>query len=89
MRSFEIYQHQVCVLLALILTFGPLSMDAMEQDESDFEGVIKLRTDAPAVLDAPITITATLENAGDFDPPFFFSFSKLENTSKLSNHLKS
>lgn len=74
MRSFEIYQHQVWVLLALILTFGPLSMDASEQEESDFEGVLKLNTDAPAVLDAPITITATLENVGDFDPPFYFSF---------------
>ena len=80
MGSFEIYQHQVWVLLALILTFGPFSMDASEQEESDFEGVLKLNTDAPAVLDAPITITATLENVGDFDPPFYFSFSKLEHT---------
>ena len=80
MRSFDMYQHQVLILLALILTFGPLSMDAMGQGGSEFEGVLTLNTDAPAVLDAPVTITATLENVGDFSPPFYFSFSKLENT---------
>ena len=78
MHSFDRYQHQVLVLLALVLSFGPLSMDAMEQDGSEFEGILKLNTDAPAVLDAPVTITATLENVGDFSPPFYFTFSKLE-----------
>jgi len=67
-------QKQLLVLMALMMTFGPLSMDATEQNVNDFEGVLKLKTDAPAVLDAPITITATLENVGDFRPPFYFSF---------------
>ena len=46
------------------------------QDRNEFEGILSLRTDAPAVLDAPITITATLENSHAFTPPFYFSFSK-------------
>ena len=66
------------VFMALMLTFWPLPMDATKRSVNGFEGVLKLKTDSPAVLDAPITITATLENAGDFPPPYFFSFSKLK-----------
>ena len=76
MLPFKIHQKHPWVLLALIMTFGPLPRDAMAQDENDFEGILKLKTDAPAVLDAPITITATLQNSEHFHPPFYFSFSK-------------
>ena len=70
-------REQLWALMALILTFGPLSMDAMEQEVYNMDGVLKLKTDAPAILDAPITVTAVLSNAEDFKPPFYFSFSKL------------
>ena len=73
----EMFSIQVWALVALVLSFGPLTLDARE-DDAHFEGVLSLRTDAPAVLDAPITVTATLENARDFDPPYYFSFSKYE-----------
>ena len=72
-------RKQLWALMALIVTFGPLSMDASGQDVSDMEGILRLKTDAPAVLDAPITITAVLANAKDFGSPFYFSFSKLHN----------
>ena len=71
----EMFPIQVWALMALVMSFGPLSLDARE-DDVHFEGVLAIRTDAPAVLDAPITITATLENARDFTPPYYFSFSK-------------
>ena len=84
MLPFKIYNCQLWFFLPLI--FGPLSMDATEHDESDdFKGVLKLKTDAPAVLDAPITITATLQNVGDFNPPFYFSFSKYKRNTILKH----
>ena len=70
-------RKQLWALMALIVTFGPLSMDAMGHDLDDMEGILRLKTDAPAVLDAPITITAMLMNAEEFSSPFYFSFSKL------------
>ena len=71
-------RKQLWALMALIVTFGPLSMDATGQDVGDMEGFLVLRTDGPAVLDAPIMITAVLRNADDFRSPFYFSFSKLQ-----------
>ena len=40
-------------------------------------GKLKLETDGPAIFDAPISIKATIENAHEFDGPFFFNFSKI------------
>ena len=74
------HSPQGWALMALVLTFGPITLDARE-NRNEFEGVLSLQTDAPAVLDAPITITATLQNAHAFSPPFYFSFSKLSWTS--------
>ena len=51
-------------------------MDAMEQSRGSWEGDLILKTDDPAILDAPITVTAILDNAKDYSPPFYFSFSK-------------
>ena len=65
-------QKRLWPLVALIVTFGPLSMDALGSD-----GILELISDAPAVLDAPLTITAELVNAEDYRGPFYFTFSKL------------
>jgi len=42
---------------------------------SDDEPYVELSSDSPAVLDAPLTVTATLKNTGYTDGPFIFSFS--------------
>ena len=65
-------RQQLWPLVALAVAFGPLSMDAQESDAN-----LQLRTDAPAVLDAPICITANLVNADDYRGPFYYTFSKL------------
>ena len=43
---------------------------------SDDEPYVELSSDSPAVLDAPLTVTATLKNTGYTDGPFIFSFSE-------------
>ena len=40
-------------------------------------GKLKLETDGPAIFDAPISIKATIENAHEFEGPFYFNFSKI------------
>ena len=70
------YKTFISSLLALMIVYGPFAMDAMEQSRGSWEGDLTLKTDDPAVLDAPITITAILDNARDYSPPFYFSFSK-------------
>ena len=75
MYTIQSHSPQGWALMALVLTFGPITLDARE-DRNEFEGILSLKTDAPAVLDAPVTITATLENSHAFTPPFYFSFSK-------------
>ena len=42
------------------------------------DGVLKLETDGPAVLDAPLSVKAEIQNAKDYEGPFYFSFSKLK-----------
>ena len=69
-------QKLIWSLLALMIVYGPFAMDAMEQSRGSWEGDLILKTDDPAILDAPITVTAILDNAKDYSPPFYFSFSK-------------
>jgi len=42
---------------------------------NDHEPFVVLTSDSPAVLDAPLTVTATLKNVRSTDGPFVFSFS--------------
>lgn len=37
---------------------------------------VTLTSDGPVVLDATITFTAQVENSEDYDPPYYFSWSK-------------
>ena len=51
----------------------------IENTESNWNGCpgkLKLTSDGPAIFDAPISINATIENAHDFDGPFYFTFGK-------------
>ena len=41
------------------------------------DGILKLETDGPAVLDAQISVKAEIQNAKDYEGPFYFSFSKM------------
>ena len=42
------------------------------------DGILILQDDGPAVLDAPIQIQAEIENAKDFEGPFYFTFCKFK-----------
>ena len=51
----------------------------IENTESNWNGCpgkLKLTSDGPAIFDAPISINATIENAHDFEGPFYFTFGK-------------
>lgn len=55
---------------------NPLLAKFLPGHEGDDGPYLELRSDSPAVLDAPLTIYATLKNEDASNAPFFFSFSK-------------
>ena len=62
--------------LLLILTCLVRSVVLSPYDDEPY---VELSSDSPAVLDAPLTVTATLRNIRYQDGPFVFSFSEFHN----------
>ena len=57
----------------IILT---MRIESTESNCYGCSGKLKLMSDGPAIFDAPISINATLENAHEFEGPFYFTFRK-------------
>ena len=62
------------ILFSLIIT--SVNFNYSFEDCIDCNSVLNLHTDGPAVLDAPITIKAKIENPNQYEGPFYFTFSK-------------
>ena len=69
---------QIYSSVVFALNLGGLCNGYVPCDDS-----LNLTTDAPAVLDAPLTITAKLINTQNYRGPFYFSFSKLNQTALI------
>lgn len=66
--------QNILIILGVIILL--LKTTAMESNCFGCPGKLKLESDGPAIFDAPISINATLENAHEFEGPFYFNFSK-------------
>ena len=53
-----------------------MRIESTESNCYGCSGKLKLVSDGPALFDAPISINATLENAHEFEGPFYFTFRK-------------
>ena len=73
------YYSRVIFQAGSLIVFA-LNLGGMCNGYVPCDDLLNLTTDAPAVLDAPLTITAKLINIQKYRGPFYFSFSKLTQT---------
>ena len=74
LRCIEKGYSNFFILLSVILSL--VNITATFNICVHCDGILKLETDGPAVLDAQISVKAEIQNAKDYEGPFYFSFSK-------------